>query len=75
MIKAEVQWLQRNELTRLDYDARYAAELSNLFGLKRSMLFHVITRLNCSSQLNFQIALTLNTTRHTRWSIVLIQWT
>ena len=26
MIKAEVQWLQRNDLTRLDYDARYAAE-------------------------------------------------
>ena len=25
MIKAEVQWLQRNDLTRLDYDARYAA--------------------------------------------------
>ena len=24
MIKAEVQWLQRNDLTRLDYDARYA---------------------------------------------------
>ena len=33
MIKAEVQWLQRNDLTRLDYDARYAAELSNLTGL------------------------------------------
>ena len=28
MIKAEVQWLQRNNLTRLDYDARYAAESS-----------------------------------------------
>ena len=26
MIKAEVQWLQRNDLTRLDYEARYAAE-------------------------------------------------
>ena len=26
MIKAGVQWLQRNDLTRLDYDARYAAE-------------------------------------------------
>ena len=28
MIKAEVQWLQRNDLlvTGLDYDARYAAE-------------------------------------------------
>ena len=26
MVKAEVQWLQRNDLTRLDYDARYAAE-------------------------------------------------
>ena len=26
----QVQWLQRNDLTRLDYDARYAAELSNL---------------------------------------------
>ena len=26
MIKAEVLWLQRNDLTRLDYDARYAAE-------------------------------------------------
>ena len=26
MIKAELQWLQRNDLTRLDYDARYAAE-------------------------------------------------
>ena len=25
MTKAEVQWLQRNELTQLDYDARYAA--------------------------------------------------
>ena len=23
MIKADVQWLQRNDLTRLDYDARY----------------------------------------------------
>ena len=33
MIKAEVQWLQRNDLTRLDHDARYAAELSNLIGL------------------------------------------
>ena len=22
MMKAEVQWLQRNDLTRLDYDAR-----------------------------------------------------
>ena len=33
MIKAEVQWLQRNDLTRLDYDARYAAEQSNLNGL------------------------------------------
>ena len=26
MIKAEVPWLQRNDLTRLDYDARYAAK-------------------------------------------------
>ena len=26
IIKAEVQWLQRNDLTQLDYDARYAAE-------------------------------------------------
>ena len=26
MIKAEVQWLHRNDLTGLDYDARYAAE-------------------------------------------------
>ena len=26
MIKAEVQWLQRNDLTQLDYDARYAEE-------------------------------------------------
>ena len=26
MIKAEVQWLQRSDLTRLDYVARYAAE-------------------------------------------------
>ena len=26
MIKAEVQWLQINDLTRLDYDARYAAD-------------------------------------------------
>ena len=33
MIIAEVQWLQRNDLTRLDYDARYAAELPNLIGL------------------------------------------
>ena len=33
MIKAEVPWLQRNYLTRLDYDARYAVELSNLIGL------------------------------------------
>ena len=28
MTKAEVQWLQRNDLTRLDYDARYAAEFN-----------------------------------------------
>ena len=27
MIKAEVPWLQRNDLTRLDYDARYAAKI------------------------------------------------
>ena len=33
MINAEVQWLQRNDLTRLDYDARYAAESFNLIGL------------------------------------------
>ena len=33
MTKAEVQWLQRNDLTRLDYDARCAAEYSNLIGL------------------------------------------
>ena len=26
MKKVEVQWLQRNDLTRLDYDARHAAE-------------------------------------------------
>ena len=26
MIKAEVPWLQRNDLTRLDYNARHAAE-------------------------------------------------
>ena len=32
MMKAEVQWLQKNNLTLLDYDARYTAELlkSNL---------------------------------------------
>ena len=34
MMKAQVQWLQRNDLTRLDYDARYAAEYSNLIGLQ-----------------------------------------
>ena len=34
MIKAKVPWLQRNDLTRLDYDARYAAEKSNLIGLR-----------------------------------------
>ena len=34
MIKAEVRrWLQINDLTRLDYDARYAMEYSNLIGL------------------------------------------
>ena len=26
MIKAEVPWLQRNDLTRLDYNSRHAAE-------------------------------------------------
>ena len=25
MLKAEVQWLQGNDLTQLDYDARYTA--------------------------------------------------
>ena len=33
MIKAKAQWLQRNYLTRLDYDSRYAAEKSILIGL------------------------------------------
>ena len=32
MIKAKAQWLQRNYLTRLDYDARYAAEKSTFRG-------------------------------------------
>ena len=26
MTKAELQWLQGNDLTRLDYDSRYAAD-------------------------------------------------
>ena len=30
MIKAEVQWLQTNDQTRLDYDVRYAADLIGL---------------------------------------------
>ena len=30
-----MQWLQRNDLTRLDNDARYTAEKSNLVGLPK----------------------------------------
>ena len=46
MIKAEVQWLQRNDLTRLDYDA--GTQRNNLINwIKGNVEYHelsVVTR-------------------------------
>ena len=43
MIKAELPWLQRNDLTRLDYDARYAVAVSaDVFCSQLMMMIFVI---------------------------------
>ena len=62
MVKAEVQWLQRNDLTRLDYDARNAAELSNLIGLDK----YKMLMLHC--YMSVKVGINIECTERVHWN-------
>ena len=60
---AEVQWLQKNDLTRLDYDARYRIKI--YLGIVNSGKCQVLQHLS-SANLHAKATLPVNLTLHQR---------